>query len=83
MTHRGVTRYCNHMAKVTRLQVAVQQSGMPMYLVATAAGISPTLLSFYMNGHRLPSTDRLKKLAEILEVPVRDLMGTEEVDSAR
>lgn len=59
----------------TRLRYHLLGRG-PMYRIAAAAGITPTLLSQYALGAKVPiAPGHLEALSQVLGVPADDLVG--------
>lgn len=58
----------------TRLRFHLLGRG-PMYKIAAAAGIPPTLLSHYSFGWKTIPPGHLESLSEVLGVPADDLVG--------
>lgn len=57
----------------SKLKVALLESGMHQYEVATRAGLSETELSRLVRGRRTPTRAELHRLAAVLGVDVDDL----------
>ncbi len=50
-------------------------SGLPQWRVASLAGISPSLLSFWVHGQRVPTRSQAEDVARVLEIPVDQLFA--------
>lgn len=58
-----------------RLNSAIERSGRRQSDIALAARMSPTAISYYTNGHRVPGALEFMRLAEVLGVDPRWLIG--------
>jgi len=47
--------------------------GLPQWKVASLAGHSPSLLSFWVHGQRVPTRSQAEDVARVLELPVDQL----------
>lgn len=51
----------------------IRARGVPQWQVASLAGVGPSLLSFWVHGHRSPRPDEARRVAEVLGLPVEEL----------
>ncbi len=58
----------------SNLRAALQSKCMTQYALAMKAGIHPSAISQYCIGAHFPRPDKIRKLAEALDVPVLDLL---------
>jgi hypothetical protein len=49
--------------------------GMPQWRVASRAGVSPSLLSFWVHGQRVPTRSQAEDVAAVLGYPVDQLFS--------
>lgn len=57
------------------LEAAIEADGRPKYLIAVAAGMSPTVLSSACTGRLVPSVEQAQALARELGRNVDELFG--------
>ena len=63
---------------ITKLRKVLLSVDIPNYQVGSLAGIHPYQLSLYAQGKKDISDKHLKALAQVLNLPISDLVGTEE-----
>lgn len=63
-----------------KLNVVLNASGLTRDEISQRTGISKAALSNYFSGRRIPSGDKLHKLAKVLKCPVQDLLNVDEWD---
>lgn len=60
-----------------RLKELLKEKGMSQAALARALGINPRLVCRYCHGQRKPRIDTLLRMAEVLRVPVNELVPPE------
>lgn len=63
-----------------KLNTALNASGLSRDEICQRTGISRAALSSYTNGHRMPGSLYLYKLAKVLKFPVEELLSVDEWD---
>ena len=53
----------------------IRESGMSKRMVANKIGVTPTAVTCYTNGTRIPKAPIMYKIAELFHVPVSDLLS--------
>jgi len=61
------------MAKITRLKIAIGESGLTQIHIAKKIGVEHTLFSRYVTGDRAAPNDVIKAVAKVLRVPAANL----------
>jgi len=56
-----------------RIKEVIRKKGIKQIYICKELGINESVLSLIINGKRKPSQDRLKALARILNVSIKDL----------
>lgn len=64
---------------MNRLRLLRFERGLSQGDVSAAAGVSQQTLSALEHGHREPSAETAKALADFYEVPVAEILGLEQV----
>lgn len=68
----------SHAVVRKRVRELAKKKGWSMNLLADFAGMSRSNLSRIMNGKQSPTVRTLKRIAETLEVPLKDLLSGSE-----
>ena len=62
-----------------RIKEVIRKKGIKQIYICKELGINESVLSLIINGERKPSQERLKALAKILNVSIKDLYPNVEV----
>lgn len=62
-------------ALARRLQIAAERLDLKNTEIADHLGISPQGVTKWLSGERSPRLESLQRLAEVLQVPVSELLG--------
>lgn len=60
----------------TRLKTYMEQRAISQNEMAKKLGVSQAAISFYVNGHRLPTTRIIARIADVLDCSLGDLLRT-------
>jgi transcriptional regulator with XRE-family HTH domain len=66
----------------TKFRIALVESGRPQYVIAAAAGLSPSAVSAMLHGLRPVTEVAVRALASALGVAPEQLLAPEEADGA-
>lgn len=63
------------MSRMTKIEFERRKAGITQSELAAKLGVSTGCVSFWENSRTIPTADKVQKMAQILSVPMENLVG--------